>query len=111
MSRRPAGRPLSLRSGSSRSLPRQKEEDHVGTIHREGIRLATPRGRHSPPQLADVFDTWNQGELRSDLLEITARIVAFSDDQGTGDVLLDRIDDRFGRGCTLRKESGRCLSF
>jgi 6-phosphogluconate dehydrogenase len=50
-----------------------------------------------PPELAEVFDTWNQGELRSYLLEITARIVAFPDDQGTGEVLLDRIDDRAGQ--------------
>jgi 6-phosphogluconate dehydrogenase len=51
----------------------------------------------SPGQLAEVFDTWNRGELRSYLLEISARIVAFPDDRGTGDVLLDRIDDRAGQ--------------
>ncbi len=51
----------------------------------------------SPARLAEVFDAWNQGELRSFLIEITGRIVAFPDDQGTGDVLLDRIDDRAGQ--------------
>ncbi|MBY0456396.1 MAG: NADP-dependent phosphogluconate dehydrogenase [Gemmataceae bacterium] len=50
-----------------------------------------------PAQLAEVFDRWNQGELRSYLIEITARVVAFPDDQGTGDVLIDRIDDRAGQ--------------
>jgi 6-phosphogluconate dehydrogenase len=56
------------------------------------------RGAGIPPgQLAEVFHTWNQGELQSYLLEITARIVAFPDDRGTGDVLLDRIDDRAGQ--------------
>ncbi|MCI0457221.1 MAG: NADP-dependent phosphogluconate dehydrogenase [Gemmataceae bacterium] len=51
----------------------------------------------SPVQLAEVFQTWNQGELRSYLIEITARIVAFPDDQGRRDVLIDRIDDRAGQ--------------
>jgi 6-phosphogluconate dehydrogenase len=56
------------------------------------------RGAGIPPdRLAEVFHAWNQGELRSYLLEITARIVAFPDDRGTGDVLLDRIDDRAGQ--------------
>ncbi|MBI2806702.1 MAG: NADP-dependent phosphogluconate dehydrogenase [Planctomycetes bacterium] len=51
----------------------------------------------SSAQLAEVFDTWNQGELRSYLIETTARVVAFPDDQGTGDMLIDRIDDRAGQ--------------
>jgi len=51
----------------------------------------------SSEQLAEVFDTWNKGELRSYLIETTARVVAFPDDQGTGDVLIDRIDDRAGQ--------------
>ena len=51
----------------------------------------------SSAQVAEVFDTWNQGELRSYLIETTARVVAFPDDQGTGDVLIDRIDDRAGQ--------------
>ena len=51
----------------------------------------------SPARLAEVFDAWNQEELRSYLIEITGRIVAFPDDQGTGAVLLDRIDDRAGQ--------------
>lgn len=55
-----------------------------------------------PAQLAEVFNTWNQGELQSYLLEITAQIVAFPDDQGTGDVLLDRIDEGAGQKGTGR---------
>ena len=51
----------------------------------------------TPDRLAEVFDAWNRSELRSYLIEITARVVAFPDDQGTGDVLIDRIDDRAGQ--------------
>jgi 6-phosphogluconate dehydrogenase len=54
-------------------------------------------GGLTPPRLAEVFDQWNQGELKSFLIEITAKIVNFPDDQGTGDVLIDRIDDRAGQ--------------
>ena len=56
------------------------------------------RGAGLPPtRLAEVFDAWNRSELRSYIIEITARIVAFPDDQHTGDVLIDRIDDRAGQ--------------
>ncbi len=56
----------------------------------------------APGELAEVFDAWNRGELRSYLVEITARIVAFPDDRATGDMLLDRIDDRAGQKGTGR---------
>ena len=36
----------------------------------------------SPPEMADVFDGWNKGELDSFLIEITANILRFKDDQG-----------------------------
>jgi 6-phosphogluconate dehydrogenase len=51
----------------------------------------------TPPQLAEVFGTWNQGELKSFLIEITANIVNFPDDQGTGKPLIDVIEDRAGQ--------------
>jgi 6-phosphogluconate dehydrogenase len=51
----------------------------------------------TPKELADVFAEWNRGELQSFLIEITAKIVAFPDDQGTGDALIDHIDDRAGQ--------------
>jgi 6-phosphogluconate dehydrogenase len=63
----------------------------------EAYDLLRRRAGIPPRQLAEVFDAWNQSELQSYLLEITARIVDFPDDQGTGDVLLDRIDDQAGQ--------------
>lgn len=36
----------------------------------------------TPPEMADVFDQWNKGELDSFLIEITANILRFQDDQG-----------------------------
>jgi 6-phosphogluconate dehydrogenase len=54
----------------------------------------------SPVRLAEVFTAWNQEELRSYLIEITSRIVAFPDDRGEGDLLLDRIDDRAAQNGT-----------
>ena len=36
----------------------------------------------TPPEMADVFDQWNKGELDSFLIEITANILRFQDDKG-----------------------------
>jgi 6-phosphogluconate dehydrogenase len=36
----------------------------------------------TPPEMADVFDEWNKGELDSFLIEITANILRFQDDKG-----------------------------
>ncbi len=47
------------------------------------------------PQLYDVFDTWNRGELQSYLIEITRDIFSVSDPEGEGD-LVDQIMDRAG---------------
>lgn len=48
-------------------------------------------------EIADIFSEWNQGELQSYLIEITSKIVDFPDDQGSGDVLIDRILDTAGQ--------------
>ena len=47
----------------------------------------------SPDELHDVFAEWNRGELQSFLIEITARIVNFKD-QETGEPLVDVILDK-----------------
>ena len=46
-----------------------------------------------PAAIADVFDQWNEGELASYLLEISAVILRQPDDRGEG-LLLDKIRDR-----------------
>lgn len=50
-----------------------------------------------PAAIAETFAGWNQGELQSYLIEITAHIVNFPDDQGTGRVLVDLILDAAGQ--------------
>lgn len=53
-------------------------------------------GLGMPPEtIAKAFETWNQGELSSYLIEITSRIVNFPDDQKEG-VLIDSILDQAG---------------
>jgi 6-phosphogluconate dehydrogenase len=45
-----------------------------------------------PPEMSAVFRTWNQGELSSYLIGITANILAYTDPE-TGDALVDKILD------------------
>jgi 6-phosphogluconate dehydrogenase len=52
-------------------------------------------------QIADTFDAWNQGELASFLVEITARIFRVKDDLGAGD-LIDAVLD-----ATAQKGTGK----
>jgi 6-phosphogluconate dehydrogenase len=52
-------------------------------------------------ELAQVFDQWNQGELESFLIEITAQVFARKDDQGEGH-LVDKILDKTGMKGTGR---------
>jgi 6-phosphogluconate dehydrogenase len=47
-------------------------------------------------EIADIFDTWNQGELKSYLIEITAEILRKKDEQ-TGLPLVDVILDKVGQ--------------
>lgn len=50
----------------------------------------------TPDEVAETFTTWNKGELSSYLIEITAKIANFPDDQGGDGVLLDSILDTAG---------------
>ncbi len=63
----------------------------------------------SPDEIADIFSQWNAGELQSFLIEITAKIVNFPDDQGSGDVLVDRILDSAGQKGTGKWTSQTAL--
>lgn len=47
-------------------------------------------------ELAATFAEWNQGELKSFLVEITAIILAKKDDKVPGDYLVDKIQDKTG---------------
>jgi 6-phosphogluconate dehydrogenase len=47
-------------------------------------------------ELADIFATWNQGDLNSFLIEITAKIFTVGDPQGDG-ALVDKILDVAGQ--------------
>ena len=48
-------------------------------------------------EIADTFAAWNEGELKSFLIEVTARVVDFRDDQGTRKALVDQILDTAGQ--------------
>jgi 6-phosphogluconate dehydrogenase len=58
-------------------------------------------GGLSNAELADVFDAWNQAELKSYLIEITARIFRVKDPEGKG-ALVDQILD-----ATAQKGTGK----
>jgi 6-phosphogluconate dehydrogenase len=60
--------------------------------------------------LAATFGAWNQGDLASYLIEITAEIAAFPDDQGGEGPLVDRILDAAGQKGTGRWTSEAALS-
>ncbi|GGC84007.1 NADP-dependent phosphogluconate dehydrogenase [Enterococcus wangshanyuanii] len=50
----------------------------------------------SVDEMADIFKEWNQGELDSYLVEITADILTRKDDEGTGQPIVDVILDAAG---------------
>ncbi|MFN8545775.1 MAG: NADP-dependent phosphogluconate dehydrogenase [Candidatus Binatia bacterium] len=54
-------------------------------------------GGLEPAEIAEVFAEWNEGELSSFLVEVTARVLAFRDDQGGRRALVDRIRDAAGQ--------------
>ncbi len=50
----------------------------------------------SAPEMADIFARWNEGELESYLIEITAKILRVKDEE-TGKPLVDMILDKAGQ--------------
>jgi 6-phosphogluconate dehydrogenase len=54
-------------------------------------------GGLSNQQLQDEFNKWNGGELKSFLIEITAKVIHFADPMGTGKDLVDLILDMAGQ--------------
>jgi 6-phosphogluconate dehydrogenase len=55
----------------------------------------------SAPKMAEIFTKWNQGDLDSYLIEITANVLAFIDPD-TGNPIVDMILDRAGQKGTGR---------
>ena len=49
----------------------------------------------SEPEIASIFETWNKGVLESFLIEITANILKFNDDDGIP--LVSKILDKAGQ--------------
>ena len=49
-----------------------------------------------PGEMAEIFQEWNSGDLESFLIEITARVLAHTDDQGRPfvDVVLDQAEQK-----------------
>ncbi len=56
----------------------------------------------SDAETADVFDTWNQGELESYLIDITADIFTARDPDNPDELLVDQVLDRAGQKGTGR---------
>ena len=52
----------------------------------------------TPDEMSQVFADWNTGELDSYLIEITANILAFKDEDG--EALVEKILDTAGQKCT-----------
>ena len=48
-------------------------------------------------EMKETFLDWNKGDLESFLIEITAKVIDFKDDQGTGKSLVDLILDKAGQ--------------
>ncbi len=61
-----------------------------------------------PDEMADIFDTWNQGELQSYLIEITAKILRKKDSE-TGKPLIHMILDTVGQKGTGKWTSQTAL--
>ncbi|EOH99087.1 6-phosphogluconate dehydrogenase, decarboxylating [Enterococcus moraviensis ATCC BAA-383] len=63
----------------------------------------------SVDEMADIFKEWNQGELDSYLVEITADILTRKDDEGTGKPIVDVIMDAAGNKGTGKWTSQSAL--
>jgi 6-phosphogluconate dehydrogenase len=62
----------------------------------------------SAPEMADVFDEWNKGDLESFLIEITAKILRVNDPE-TGKPLVDLVLDKAGQKGTGKWTSAIAL--
>jgi 6-phosphogluconate dehydrogenase len=67
----------------------------------EAYDLLRKRWALKPEQIADVFENWNKGRLKSFLFEITVGILRSKDDL-TGKAMVDVISDRAGQKGTGR---------
>ena len=67
----------------------------------EAYLLLKYAGNYTNEELADLFEEWNEGELKSYLIEITARIFREADDYAEGE-LVDHILDSAGQKGTGR---------
>lgn len=63
----------------------------------------------SVDEMAEIFNEWNQGELDSYLVEITADILTRKDDEGTGKPIVDVILDAAGNKGTGKWTSQSAL--
>ena len=63
----------------------------------------------SVEEMAEIFKEWNQGELDSYLVEITADILTRTDDEGTGKPIVDVIMDAAGNKGTGKWTSQSAL--
>lgn len=73
----------------------------------EAYSLLKHSGIRDNDEIASVFREWNEGELKSFLIEITANILAFRDDKGA--FLLDLILDVAGQKGTGKWSAGAAL--
>ncbi|MBA1434633.1 NADP-dependent phosphogluconate dehydrogenase [Bombilactobacillus bombi] len=75
----------------------------------ESYNLMRQLGKLVPQQLADIFAKWNQGELSSYLIEITADILTRKDDLGSDQPIVDLILDEAGNKGTGKWSSQSAL--
>ena len=89
--RRPGRRRALRQDGAQRHRVRRHAAD------RRGLRPAAGRTGASPAEIADIFRTWNEGDLESFLIEITADVLAHID-AATGqpfvDIVLDQAEQK-----------------
>lgn len=64
---------------------------------------------YSVEEIAAIFKEWNQGELHSYLIEITANILTRKDDLGSGEPIIDKILDAAGNKGTGKWSSQDAL--
>ncbi len=63
----------------------------------------------SGAEIADIFTEWNEGDLKSFLIEITSKIVDFPDEKNPKKLLVDQILDKAGQKGTGRWTVGAAL--